>query len=71
MAGVAPVMAKVKVKGLDHNYYFSVRAQGLKIRYTKYEPCHDKTCFCHMRKTKTQFSLRIWAAWSAPLLFAA
>ena len=37
----------------------------------KYEPRHEKTCFCHMRITKAQISLRIRAVWSAPLLFAA
>ena len=26
-----------------------------------YEPCHDKTCFCHVRTTKAQISLRICA----------
>ena len=36
-----------------------------------YEPCHQKTCFCHMRTTKVQISLRIREVWSAPLLFAA
>ena len=39
-----------------------------------YEPRHEKTCFCHMRTTKAQISLRIRAGctgWSAPLLFAA
>ena len=36
-----------------------------------YEPCHDKTCFCHMRTTKAQISLHIRAVWSAPLLFTA
>ena len=36
-----------------------------------YEPRHDKTCFCHMRTTKMQISLRICAVWSASLLFAA
>ena len=35
------------------------------------EPCHEKTCFCHMRTTKAQISLRIRAVWSASLLFAA
>ena len=34
------------------------------------EPCHEKTCFCHMRTTKAQISLRIRAVWSAPLLFS-
>ena len=36
-----------------------------------YEPRHEKTCFCHMRTTKAQISLRIRAVWSAPLLLAA
>ena len=27
------------------------------------EPCHEKTCFCHMRTTKMQFSLRRRAVW--------
>ena len=40
------------------------------VRYL-YEPRHEKTCFCHMRTTKTQISLRIHAVWSAPLFFAA
>ena len=35
------------------------------------EPRHEKTCFCHMRTTKAQISLRIRAVWSAPLLFLA
>ena len=35
-----------------------------------YEPPHEKTCFCHMRTTKVQISLRSRAVWSAPLLFA-
>ena len=36
-----------------------------------FEPHHEKTCFCHRRTTKPQFSLRIRTVWSAPLLFAA
>ena len=32
------------------------------------EPCHEKTCFSHMRTTKVQISLRIRAVWLAPLL---
>ena len=36
-----------------------------------FEPHHDKPCFCHMRTTKAQISLRIRAVWSAPLLFGA
>ena len=36
-----------------------------------FEPYHDKTCFCQMRTTKAQISLRIRAVWSAPLLFGA
>ena len=36
-----------------------------------YEPRREKTCFCHMRTTKAQISLRIRAVWSTPLLFAA
>ena len=35
----------------------------------RYEPCHKKTCFCHMRTTKVQ--IKHGAVWSAPLLFAA
>ena len=35
-----------------------------------YEPRHEKTCFCHMRTTKMQISLRFHTVWSAPLLFA-
>ena len=38
---------------------------------TTYEPHHEKPCFCPMRTTKVQISLRIRAVWSAPLLFAA
>ena len=38
---------------------------------TRNEPRHEKTCFCYMRTTKAQISLRIRAVWSAPLLFAA
>ena len=34
------------------------------------ETHHEKTCFCHMPKTKAQNSLRICAVWAAPLLFA-
>ena len=41
------------------------------FRHKPYEPHHEKTCFCHMRTTKLQFSLRIRAVWSVPLLFAA
>ena len=26
-----------------------------------FEPCHEKTCLCHMRTTKVQISLRIRA----------
>ena len=33
------------------------------------EPCHEKTCFSHKRKTKAQISQRIRAVLSAPLLF--
>ena len=36
-----------------------------------YEPHHEKTCFCHMRTTKAQISLRIRAIWWVPLLLAA
>ena len=35
------------------------------------EPHHEKTSLCNMRTTKAQISLRISAAGSAPLLFAA
>ena len=35
------------------------------------EPRHEKTCFCHMRTTKAQISLRIRAVWSPPGLFTA
>ena len=35
-----------------------------------HEQHHEKTCFSHMRTTKTQISLRIRAVWSASLLFA-
>ena len=35
------------------------------------EPCHEKTCLCHMQTTKTQISLRICAVWSGSLLFTA
>ena len=38
--------------------------------FQTFEPCHEKTCFSHMRTTKVQISLRIGAVWSAPLLFA-
>ena len=38
---------------------------------TRFEPRHEKTCFCHMRTTKAQISMHIRAVWSAPLLFAA
>ena len=31
----------------------------------RYEPCHDKTCFCHMQTTKAQISLHIRALISA------
>ena len=30
-----------------------------------YEPCHEKTCLCHMQPTKAQISLYIRAVWSA------
>ena len=36
-----------------------------------FEPHHVKTCFCHMRTTKKQISLRIRPVRSLPLLFAA
>ena len=36
-----------------------------------HELCHEKICFCHMRTTKAQISMRICAVWSAHLLFAA
>ena len=29
------------------------------------EPCHEKTCLCHMWTTKAQISLQICAVWSA------
>ena len=35
-----------------------------------FESRHENTCFCHMRTTKTQISLRNRAVWSALLLFA-
>ena len=47
-----------------------ILASGLK-GILQYQPRHDKTCFCHIRTTKAQISLRIRAVWSAPLLFAA
>ena len=34
---------------LTFHWFYSVR----------YDPCHDKTCFCHMWTTKAQISLRI------------
>ena len=40
------------------------------FHWTPFEPCHEKTCFCHMRATKAQISLRIRAVWSAPFLLA-
>ena len=53
-----------------------VRTKRCSIQYTVtgsaallYEPCHEKTCFCHMRTTKAQISLHIRAVWSAPLWF--
>ena len=45
-----------------------VARHGLSINF---ELRHEKTCFCPMRTTKAQISLRIRAVWSAPLLFAA
>ena len=39
---------------------------SLNYRHT-HEPRHEKTCFCHMRTTKAQISLRIRAVWSAPI----
>ena len=33
----------------------------LKVRSEANEPRHEKTCFCHMRTTKAQISLRIRA----------
>ena len=41
--------------------------ETLEPRHRKNEPRHEKTCFCHMRTTKAQISLRIRAVWSAPL----
>ena len=41
-----------------------------KVYGRPFEPCHDKTCFCHLRITKVHISLRIHTIWSAPLLFA-
>ena len=41
------------------------------LPYSLIKPCHEKTCSCHMRRTKTQISPRIRAAWSTSLLFAA
>ena len=60
-----------------------IYSQMLPFRYVKvkkhfflrtkrwFEPRHEKTCLCHMRTTKAQFSLRIRAVWSTPLMFAA
>ena len=44
---------------------------GISWSVNSFEPRHEKTCFCHMRITKVQISLRIRAVWSAPLLFTA
>ena len=45
--------------------------RSLFSRDGSYEPHHNKTCFCRLRTTKAQISLRIRAFRSAPLLFAA
>ena len=42
-----------------------------KVSFRCHEPRHEKTCFCHVRTTKLQISLRICAVWSAPLLVTA
>ena len=42
------------------------RRNSLSMSATSWE-----TCFCHMRTTKAQTSLRIHTVWSAPLLFTA
>ena len=36
---------------------------ALSVRFARalYEPCLEKTCFCHMQITKAQISLRIRA----------
>ena len=39
---------------------------GIITDYLLIEPRHEKTCFLHMRTTKTQVSLRIRTVWSAP-----
>ena len=38
-------------------HYFPLCLQALDT----FEPCHEKTCLCHMRTTKMQISLRIRA----------
>ena len=46
------------------------KTKGIKGVPHSIEPRHEKTCFCPMRTTKAQISLRIRAVWIAPLLFA-
>ena len=47
------------------------REISVKLVTVIFEPRHEKTCFCHVRITKAQISLRIQAFLSVPLLFAA
>ena len=45
-------------------YHFKIQT------HTLYEPRYEKTCLCHMRTKKAQFSMRICTVWTAPLLYA-
>ena len=46
---------------MDHLAYTAEMAYKTEVSSFLYEPCHEKTCFCHMRTTKAQISLRIRA----------
>ena len=50
------------LKGLDPPFEFCCKGpvlKGIKEGQLNFEPRRQKTCFCHMRTTKAQISLRI------------
>ena len=66
----APLLAAVQCKflmlwvGDKGRHIYSTRDVTVeeKKNLKTYEPRHDKTCFCHMRTTKAQISLRLISA---------
>ena len=57
-------LSKIRVLQVFHHFFtklygFKGFARRPDSYIEPYEPCHKKTCFCNMRTTKAQISLRI------------